>query len=461
MSILLSGGTVVTSLDPIGVLDADVTVDEGRVTAIAPAHARDAHAGDAPAGPGVPDERIDCSGCLIVPGNVCAHTHVYSALARGMPYALEPPTTFVEILRRVWWRLDRALDGPAIEASALVGGTEALLAGTTTVIDHHASPTAIEGSLDVVAGAFEAVGIRSVCCYEVSDRDGPGPAHAGLEENRRFAARVADGALPLARAMIGAHASFTLSAETLAACADLARQTSCGLHIHVAEDAIDELDAERRHGARVVERLAAAQALGPTTLLAHGVHLGDMEAALVERSGATVVHNARSNMGNRVGRAPLHLLGERVALGTDGIGADMFAESQVAWFRLRDDGAMPDASWPLSRLARGAAFAGTAFGEPLLGTIAPGAPADLVVLDYDAPTPIDASTLAGHWLHGLGAHRVRDVVVAGRVVVRARALALLDAAQMAGRARAEARRLWSRLSDMPEHPFDPAEASPR
>ena len=147
----------------------------------------------------------------MLPGNVCAHTHVYSALARGMPFALEPPTNFVEILQRVWWRLDRALDEESVRASALVGAGEALLAGTTTLVDHHASPNAIEGSLDVIADAFESLGLRSVLCYEVTDRDGPERATAGVEENRRF---LAAPPRALTRGMVGAHASFTLPRRT-------------------------------------------------------------------------------------------------------------------------------------------------------------------------------------------------------------------------------------------------------
>ena len=165
----LSGGIVVTSLDPVRVSGDDVHVKDGRIVA---------------EGGG---ERHDCSGCLVLPGNVCAHTHLYSALARGMPYGLEPPEDFLQILQRVWWRLDRALDEDSVRASALVGGMEALLSGTTTLVDHHASPNAIDGSLDVIEDALRTSGIRSVLCYETSDRDGPERAQAGLEENRRFA----------------------------------------------------------------------------------------------------------------------------------------------------------------------------------------------------------------------------------------------------------------------------------
>ena len=444
MSLLLTGGTIVRSIRPVVVDEADLLLQDGRVAA----------AGAMP----VDAARLDCSGCLIVPGNVCAHTHLYSALSRGMPYHLAAPRTFVEILQRVWWRLDRALDPATIRASALAGGMEALLAGTTTLVDHHAAPNAIEGSLDIVADALAELGIRSVLCYETSDRDGAVVADQGLAENARFVASTTTGERPLARGMVGAHASFTLSPETLAACAELARELAVGLHIHAAEDAADERDAEARFGSRVVARLAAAGALDGRTLLAHGVHLDPGEIEIVRAAGATVVHNARSNMNNAVGRAPLATLGERVALGTDGIGADMFEEARAAYFRRREEDVGTSLSWPLERLAEGARVAGEAFGEPLLGGLQPGAPADAVVLRYPAVTPVDAGTLAAHWLFGIGSGSVRDVIVGGALVVRDGRPVRLDAAAVAAEARAGATALWRRLEGIEVHPFEPVEA---
>jgi putative selenium metabolism protein SsnA len=414
---------IVASLDPVRVVEDDLWVDGDRIAE----HGR--------------GTRIATDGLLVLPGNVCAHTHLYSALARGMPYSLDPPRNFLQILQRVWWRLDRALDEETIRASALAGAMEALLAGTTTLVDHHASPNAIDGSLDVIEEALRWLGIRSVLCYETSDRDGPERAAAGLAENRRFLDRARRESPPLARAMVGAHASFTLSDETLAACAELGP-----LHVHAAEDRVDR-------GA--VARLASLGALDEHTLLAHGVHLGPPELALVLGARATVAHNARSNMNNAVGRARVDAFGSRLALGTDGIGGDMFEESRAAFFRLREDdvGAGPD--WPLARLAESARLAGRLFEEPLLGTLEPGAPADLVVLDYAAPAPVNDSTFAGHWIFGLSSRAVRDVMVAGEWVVRDRRLALVDQDELAASARDQADRLWERLGEIPPHSFEP------
>ncbi|HEX5147993.1 MAG TPA: amidohydrolase family protein, partial [Candidatus Limnocylindrales bacterium] len=299
------------------------------------------------------------------------------------------------------------------------------------------------------------LGIRSVLCYETSDRDGPGAAEQGLAENARFLAATTTGERSLARGMVGAHASFTLSRETLGACAELARKRAVGLHIHVAEDAADERDAEVRFGSRVAARLAAAGALDERSLLAHGVHLDASEIETVREAGATVVHNARSNMNNAVGRAPLAALGERVALGTDGIGADMFEEGRAAYFRGREEAVETPATWPLDRLAEGARVAGEAFGEPLFGFLEPGAPADLVVLRYPAVTPVDISTLAAHWLFGIGSGSVRDVIVAGVLVVRDGRPVRVDADAIAAEARSGAGRLWQRLDRIDVHPFEP------
>jgi putative selenium metabolism protein SsnA len=410
---------IVASLDPVRIVDGDLWVRDGRI---------------APPGDGV---RIACDGVVVVPGNVCAHTHLYSALARGMPYALEAPHDFLQILQRVWWRLDRALDEDSIRASALVGGMEALLSGTTTLVDHHASPNAIDGSLDVIADALESLGVRSVLCYETTDRDGPERALAGLDENRRFLGERR----PLARGLVGAHAGFTMSDETLLACAEVGP-----LHIHAAEDRVD-LGA--------VDRLAHLGVLDETTLLAHGVHLDTDEIALVHEVDATVVHNARSNMNNSIGRARVGEIDGRLALGTDGIGSDMFEESHAAYFRLREDdiGAGPD--WPLARLAEAARLAGRIHHEPLLGTLEQGAPADLVVLDYPAPAPVTDASFAGHWIFALSSRHVRDVMVAGEWVVSDRRLTRVDQDALASESCAQAQRLWRRLDDVAPHPFAP------
>ena len=425
MNWLLDGGLTVDPLRRI-VREGVLAVTDGRI-------ARES-AADA--------EPIDVSGCVVMPGFVCAHHHLYSALARGMPGPGEPPRTFPEILDRIWWRLDRALDPETIHLSALLGAVEAARAGTTTIIDHHASPEVIGGSLDLVALGIEEAGLRGVVCYEVTDRHGTARGREGIAENVRF---LGENSRPRLRGMMGAHASFTIGPETMEALVAEARRMRAPVHIHLAEDQIDERDALERYGVRTVHRLFQAGALADGALVAHGVHLDEIEQRVLLESGAWLAHNPRSNMNNGVGYAPVAQMGRRVALGTDGIDGDMFTEARACLLKAREASWEVGPSFALDRLTAGAAIAGRMFGEPLLGTLADDAPADLLVLEYRPPTPLDAGNLAGHVLFGMSASGVRDVMVAGRWVVRSRRHELVDEADLAARCRAATPQLWSRM----------------
>lgn len=337
------------------------------------------------------------------PGLVCAHHHLYSALARGMPSPPSTPTDFSEILDQVWWRLDAALDHELIRWSALLGAVEALEAGTTAIVDHHASPSAIDGSLDVIAEACAEVGVRVVCSYEVTDRHGIAGAQAGLAENERFAkAHPGQG-------MVGAHACLTLSDDTLAAVVGLARHLDVGVHIHVGEDAVDAGAAERL-------RPHADE----TWLLAHCVHVGPPLAG-------TIAHNPRSNLNNGVGYArPSRwaAAGNRVVLGSDGIGAAMLEEAALAYVTHRADDvtATPGDAW--GWLAAGADLVPAVLGDEVTWR------ADRVDPWYLAYTP------------GVRAERV---VVGGEVVVADGRCTLVDGERIRARAWEEARRLWAQL----------------
>lgn len=426
---LLRGGMVAT-FSPVGLERADLRLDDGKVAERGP----DLDPRDG-------EEVVDASRCLITPGLVCAHTHFYSALARGMPPPDVSPTNFLEILERVWWRLDRALDPDLVRLSAEAGAIDALSSGVTTVIDHHASPRAIEGSLTAVADALSVVGLRGVLAYEVTDRNGLDDARAGIEEHRRFAPRVSD-RLGL---LVGAHASFTLSDGSLEGVVEAARDLGTGLHIHVAEDLADVEDARKRGFRDPVERLFRAGALGAKTVLAHGVHLGEGAMEEIAAGGSWIVVNPRSNMNNAVGTAPFSIHPERHALGTDGIGADMLEEVRALFFRASDSGQglSPDAA--LGYLGGSQRLAGEILG-PDLHSLQPGATADVAVFMYDPPTVLEAANLAAHVVFGLRTAALRRVVVAGETVWRDGACTRVHEAESAGRFREGAARLWGRMA---------------
>jgi cytosine/adenosine deaminase-related metal-dependent hydrolase len=362
-----------------------------------------------------------------------------------MPAPSEAPRDFVGILESVWWRLDRALDAEAMRLSALAGAVAAARAGTTSLIDHHASPNAMEGSLDVVAGALEQARMRAVVCYEVSDRHGPDAGRRAVEENERF---LRSNDRPIVRGMMGAHASFTIGPATMDALVEAARNAGVPIHIHLAEDAHDQRDSLESYGVPAARRLADAGALEEGDLLAHGVWLSKEDVALIRTSGAWVAHNPRSNMNNGVGYAPALEMGERVALGTDGIDGDMFAETRACYLKARERSLEVGPADAVRRLAAGSSLMGSLFGEPALGTLEPGCPADLVVLEYCPPTPVEADSLPAHYVFGMGAWNVRDVMVAGRWIVRDHVHELVDEIELARRCEQAARRLWARMETL-------------
>jgi len=429
--VLLRNATVAT-LDPPRVEKASLRIDGERIAERGPSLV-----------PAAGEEVLDLEGALVLPGLVNAHTHLYSALARGMPGPAEPPRTFVEILERVWWRLDRALDEEAVYLSGLVGAIEAARSGTTVIFDHHASPSFIRGSLDTLRRAVEEVGLRSVLCYETTDRNGLEGRDAGIAENRAF---LAAGRSTLTLGMVGAHASFTLSDESLDLLAEAVRDGGSSLHVHVAEDRADVEDSWKRCGAGVVERLRRHGLPGPRAILVHGVHLAEAELRDAQASGAWVIHCPRSNMNNAVGHAPTSAFG-RAALGTDGLDADMLAEARVAFLKMRDAGRADAFVAALAMLVGGHRLAEAFFGLPL-GRLEAGAPADLVVLEYRPPTPLTADNLGGHLLFGLDRSHVLSTMVAGRFVLRDRRLTTVDETAVLASARTAAERLWKRMRQL-------------
>lgn len=394
-------------------------------------------------------ERLNAGGRYLMPGNLCAHTHFYGAFARGMAIPGPAPVDFPDILRKLWWPLDKALDAEAVRYSALVSLVDAVKHGTTTLIDHHASPNIIEGSLDVIAEAVEHSGLRAVLCYEVTDRDGPEKARAGIQENQRFLKRAAAGAIADGRvaATFGLHASLTLSAETLEACAGLAR----GYHIHVAEHEADEEDSLRKAGVRAVERLQKHGILTPHSIVAHAVHVDEREIELLAESGAWVSHQPRSNMNNAVGVAQVESMlraGVNVCLGNDGFSNAMWEEWKAAYLVHkvwhRDPRRMPGGEVVRLAVHNNAALAERFFPGASLGVIEPGGRADLIVVDYHPTTPMTPDNLPWHILFGYHESMVHSTIVEGRPLMIDRKLLTLDEAEITARSRELAPQVWQR-----------------
>jgi len=388
-------------------------------------------------------DAFDARGMLLMPALINAHTHLYSTLARGMPLPGKAPRNFPEILKKLWWRLDRALNPDDVYYSALVGIIESAKAGVGTLVDHHSSPNACAGSLDRIAQAFEEVGLRGCLCYETTDRNGATKARAGIAENVRFIERIHRRQHPLLHASFGLHASFTLKEATLRRAVEAGLGLDSGFHIHVAEDRCDVLDCKQRFRRTPVGRLVAEGVLAEKSLAAHCVHVNAADMAALARHRVNVVHNPQSNRNNGVGTAKVAEMtkaGVLVGLGTDGYSPRLWEEFKSACQTQR----LPAHQAYALAFLNNRQILKKIWGMEL-GRITTGALADFVLLDYHPPTPMLAGNLFGHLLFGIAQAPVEALVVHGKFVVRDGICVNVDEAAVAERARAQARRLWERF----------------
>lgn len=441
-TLLIKNGTLVTwqSDTPLTEHGA-VLIEDGLIREVGPESDVSATA----------DEIIDASGQLIMPGNICAHTHFYGAFARGMAIPGPAPKDFPEILDKLWWPLDQALDEDAVRLSAQVCLIDAIKHGTTTLIDHHASPNALEGSLDVIANAVEGAGLRAALCYEVTDRYGSDKAQASIDENVRFLEAVKQ--RPHLTGLFGLHASLTVSDETLAASADAIRRLDTGAHIHVAEHEADEYDSLNKHGVRVIDRLTEAGLLNEKSIVAHAIHIDLREAELLRESGARVSHQPRSNMNNGVGAADIEgllRLGIPVCLGNDGFTNNMWADWKAAYLLHkvwhRDPRRANGMNIVQMAIHNNAALAADLFPAEKPGYLLPGAAGDVILVDYHPTTPLTAGNLPWHILFGFESSMVTTTVVAGQVLMQDRHLLTIDEAEITREARAIVPAAWQRYA---------------
>jgi putative selenium metabolism protein SsnA len=394
-------------------------------------------------------ESVDCSGKIVLPGFICAHHHFYSTMARGMSIPGEPASNFVEILERLWWKVDMALDEEDITLSAQLPLIDCIHNGTTTVIDHHASPAMRDGSLDLIENAVRQAGIRASLCYEVSDRNVAG---GGIAENKRFIKKVGKGDGQIA-AMMGLHASFTLSDATIEECVDIAREAGVGCHIHVAEDAADREDSLSKYKMPTVKRLEKLGVPGGKSIFIHCVHIDEAEMDILATTRTSVVHNPESNMNNAVGVTPLLKLlkkGVLVGLGTDGMGSDMLVQMRCAYLLHRLANHDPRVAFleaPQLLLQNNAEIAKRQFGLRL-GEIAPGRPADLAIIDYLPPTPLSEANFLGHLIFGLVDATVDTTVCKGEILMKGKQILSMDEARIAARSREIAPKMWKRLQEL-------------
>lgn len=393
------------------------------------------------------DKVINGENKTLIPGNVCAHHHYYSGLSRGMLISAGPQTDFIQVLKEWWWRLDRGLDEEACYYSSLICSMDAIASGTTTAIDHHASPSYIKGSLSAIARGMEEIGIRGSTCYEITDRNGGmKEVEEGVEENVRFAEEVTSrrkkGENVLCEAMIGGHAPFTIPDAGLKMMKDAVDKTGRAMHLHVAEDKYDVIHSHHVYGKDIVERLDEFGLLDENTLLVHGVHLSESEVDKLNERGCFLAHNGRSNMNNHIGYNHQLPRIKKLVLGTDGCGGNMFEEIKISFFKHKDDGGP---FWPsdfLSALNRGNRLVESNWKDGKWGRVEAGYKADLVLLDYNNPTPLVKDNAPGHFVWGMSSGHVNTTIVDGKVLFENHRFVRDDAERIYKEASKVASRIW-------------------
>jgi putative selenium metabolism protein SsnA len=391
---------------------------------------------------------IDATGKVVMPGLICAHHHLYSTFARGMAIPGEPAKNFVEILEKLWWKLDDLLTKENIYYSSLIPLIECVRNGTTTIIDHHESQSCQKGSLDEIARAVKQVGIRASLCIGTSDRYGRGKK--GLEENERFLALLKSQPSPLLKGMVGLHALFTVNDKTLDESVKLARKYDVGIHVHCAEDTVDQKKSLKRYNMRVIERLNSHEALGKKSIAVHCVHVDKKEMDILKRTETNVVHNPESNMNNAVGCADVLGMMEKginVGLGTDGMSSDMLAQMRCAYLLQRHVKKDPRVAFleaPTMLLNNNPKIVEKVSGWKL-GEITEGALADIILIDYHPPTPLDENNFLGHLIFGLVDATVDTSICNGKVLMENKKLVNLDEKTIAQKASQLASELWKRF----------------
>jgi putative selenium metabolism protein SsnA len=446
---LITNAQLITWERPNTILENQaVLVSDGVIAAMGPTRELEEHHPQ--------EERLDAGGQYVMPGNINCHGHFYSALVRGMAIPGDQPISLPTILDRLWWPFDKALGEEEVRLSALTMMVDAIRHGTTTMFDHHSSPNFIDGSLDVIAEAVEAGGVRAVLCFETTDRDGDARARAGIEENVRFIGRCSRSAVANGRiaANFGMHACMTLSEETLARCREAA-PPDAGFHIHLAEHEYDEYRSLSMAAIRSAERLRRHGLLNGRTIGAHAVHLDAAEVGIIAEMDASLSHQPRNNMNAVDGIADVESYlgaGVRVCMGNDGLSYTMWKEWEFAYMaqkiKYRDARRLPADRLIQMAVYNNAELASRYFPRGPLGVIREGALADLIFVDYHPATPLTAENLPWHVVFGFNESMVTTTIVDGNVLMRDRVLLTLDEDEIAARSREVTPALWRRYEEL-------------
>jgi 5-methylthioadenosine/S-adenosylhomocysteine deaminase len=428
--LLIENGTVVTMNEQREIMaNATVAVAGSRIDGVG--HLEELRARYPTA------ERFDAKGMAVLPGLINCHTHVSMSLQKGVTLAVE------EGLYRVMWPVEKALTADDCYVGALAGAAEAVLGGSTCVVDHYFH-------MEDVARATVEIGVRGVLGHTIMSRLGPFVGEHELEEGIAFVDRW-QGKHPLVMPWLAPHASDTVSRDWLLKLREVASDRQVGLHLHLAQSQRERDYVREQSGVGCVQYLNDLGFLGPDVLAAHCIHIDDAEIDLLAASGTHAIY---CPMGHALGGRPMRTWemlqrGVKALIGTDCVCSnnvmDLTGELRIAGASQRQlmggKGAMP-ASKILELVTRDAAEAIGMGGQ--LGRVTPGYLADLTILDIGGMACAPNYSLLNNIVYCCNGRDVNTVLVNGQFVVRDHRLVTLDERDLVQRIETAGRGLMKR-----------------
>ena len=377
-------------------------------------------AGETPMG-WQPEQIIDGSDHLCMPGLINCHTHVGMTLLRGYADDL----SLMEWLETKIWPVEDRMTGEDVYWASLLAIIEMIKSGTTTFNDQYFY-------MEDVARAVAETGIRAVLARGLA---GIGQsAERGLEESRSLIERWQGGASGRITVWLGPHAPYTCPPEYLERVLQLAEEFQVGLHIHISET-IDEVEQIKgQYGKTPVKYLNDLGVFQFPVLAAHCVHLTDDDLALLADGRVAVAHNPESNMKLASGAAPVVAMrraGIAVGLGTDGAASnnnlDMFEEMRSAALLQKlvnqDARALPSHEALMMATRDGARALGL---ENEVGVLKPGCKADLILVDLNQAHLCPRHKLVAQMVYSARGSDVDTVIIDGRLIMENRKMLTVD-----------------------------------
>jgi len=359
---------------------------------------------------------LNAGGRVITIPMVNFHDHFYSRLAKGLPVQL-PTARFHDILKNLWWKLDHALDEEMIQACVQMGIIESIRHGVSYIFDHHSSPGSIKSSLSIIKSELEKYGLRGVLCFESSDRNGQQVAQQTLGVHEQFFKKDLSSDF---KCMLGLHASFTLTDETLRQASQVIQKYNLGIHIHLCEDPIDRELSLKEYNCLPVKRLIHFKLLNSKSILSHGIHLTANDYSTIAKMGSAIAYNPDSNLNNAVGLPDFNKVPNDIPIlaGTDGMHANIARSLKQLFLLYRHQGNSFEQTFNWIRKIYFDQLKFIRQYYPDYPELQIGDRGDMIIWDYVPPNFLTRENFWGHFIYGILEYPIHSVIQHGKFLMK-------------------------------------------